>query len=109
MNKKIVHYNGNVITIDEGIAKEYISLVNKIAKLEKELKPLETQLETELKVVMEKLTEKHVTSNGLKATLKDSYTSNRFDTTSFKQDNIDLYNAYLKQTTVSSKVNITIE
>lgn len=107
--KKIVHYAGNTITIDKGIAKEYANLVNKIAKLESELKPLQEQLENELKIVMEKLTEKQVISNGLKATLKSGYTSNRFDTTSFKEDNIKLYNKYLKTTEVASKINIVLD
>ena len=109
MNKKLVHYSGNTVTIDSEKAKEYANLVNKIAKLEKELKPLQEQLESELKVVMEKLTEKHVTSNGLKVTLKDGYTRQSFDTTSFKEDNIDLYNKYLKSSEVASKISISLE
>lgn len=109
MNKKLVHYSGNTVTINEESAKEYINLVNKINKLEKELKPLQEQLESELKVVMEKLTEKHVTSNGLKVTLKSGYTSQRFDTSAFKQDYKDLYDMYLKSSEVASKISISLE
>lgn len=109
MNKKIVHYNKENIFIDTDISKKYIDLVNKIEKLQKELKPLEKQLEKELKLTMEKLDKKEIVSNGIVAKIRASYIRESLDTNRLKEEKQDIYKEYLKQTNVESKINITIE
>ena len=98
MNKKIVHRTKNIVTIDNDSAKKYIELTLKINKLKKEL--------TE---VMETLDTTQVKSNGIIASLKRAYTQSKFDTTRFKEENVVLYNQYLKETSVSSSLSLSID
>lgn len=109
MSKKIVHYTKNVITIDSDSAKKYAELTSKINKLKKELEPLESELKTELMEVMEKIGETSVKSNGIVASLKKAYVQNKFDTTRLKEENIVLYNQYLKETNVSASLSLKLE
>jgi uncharacterized protein YlxW (UPF0749 family) len=109
MDKKIVHYNKENIFIDTDVSKKYIDLVNKIEKLQKELKPLETQLETELMTVMTKLGKKEVINSGIVAKIKDAYIRNSLDTTRLKEEDIETYKKYLKSTEVASKISISID
>lgn len=107
--KKIVHRTKNVITIDSDSAKKYIELVTKINTLKKELEPIETQLKNELMNSMEEIDVTNVKSNGINASFKKAYTQNKFDTTRLKQENIDVYNEYLKETNVSASVTLKVE
>lgn len=107
--KKIVHRTKNVITIDSDSAKKYIELVTKINTLKKELEPIETQLKNELMNSMEEIDVTNVKSNGIIASFKKAYTQNKFDTTRLKQENIDVYNEYLKETNVSASVTLKVE
>lgn len=107
--KKIVHRTKNVITIDSDSAKKYIELVTKINTLKKELEPIETQLKNELMNNMEEIDVTNVKSNGIIASFKKAYTQNKFDTTRLKQENIDVYNEYLKETNVSASVTLKVE
>ena len=107
--KKMVHYTKNVITIESDSAKKYIELTMKINKLQKELEPLESELKKELMEVMEQLGETKVKSNGIIGSLKKAYTQNKFDTTRFKEENVLLYNQYLKETNVSASLSLKLE
>lgn len=109
MNKKIVHRTKNVINIDVDSAKKYIELTTKINKLKKELEPIEKQLKTELISVMEELDTTNVKSNGIVASLTRAYTQNKFDTTRLKEEDIDIYNKYLKETNVNASLKLSIE
>ena len=109
MNKKIVHRTKNIVTIDNDSAKKYIELTLKINKLKKELEPIEKELKKELTEVMETLDTTQVKSNGIIASLKRAYTQNKFDTTRFKEENVVLYNQYLKETCVSSSLSLSID
>lgn len=109
MNKKIVHRTKNVITIDDDSAKKYIELTTKINKLKKELEPIEKQLKSELMDVMETLDTTNVKSNGIVASLTRAYVQNKLDTTRLKEENIVLYNQYLKPTNVSASLKLSIE
>jgi len=109
MNKKIVHRTKNIVTIDNDSAKKYIELTLKINKLKKELEPIEKELKKELTEVMETLDTTQVKSNGIIASLKRAYTQSKFDTTRFKEENVVLYNQYLKETSVSSSLSLSID
>ena len=109
MSKKIVHYTKNVISIDSDSAKKYVELTSKIEKLKKELEPLETELKKELQEVMEQLDTTSVKSNGIIASLKKAYIQNKLDTTRLKEENIVLYNEYLKPTNVSASLSLKID
>lgn len=109
MNKKIVHRTKNVITIDDDSAKKYIELTTKINKLKKELEPIEKQLKSELINVMETLDTTNVKSNGIVASLTRAYVQNKFDTTRLKEEDINTYNKYLKETNVSASLKLSIE
>jgi predicted phage-related endonuclease len=109
MTKKMVHRTKNIITIDSDSAKRYIELTMKINKLKKELEPLEKQLKTELMDLMEKVDTTNVKSNGVVASLTRAYTQNKFDTTRLKEEDIDTYNKYLKETNVSASLKLSID
>lgn len=108
MNKKIVHYTKNVISIDSDSAKRYVELVTKINKLKKELEPLESELKKDLQDVMMKTDIMSVKSNGIVANLKKAYIQNKFDTTRLKEEDIETYNKYLKETNVSASLSLKV-
>lgn len=109
MTKRIVHRAKNVITIDNDSAKKYIELTTKINKLKKELEPIEKQLKTELMSVMEELDTTNVKSNGIVASLTRAYVQNKLDTARLKEEDIDTYNKYLKETSVGASLKLSIE
>ena len=109
MTKKIVHRTKNVITIDNESAKKYIELTTKINKLKKELEPLEKQLKNDLMGVMEELDTTNVKSNGIIASMTRAYVQNKFDSTRLKEEDIDTYNKYLKETSVSASLKLSID
>lgn len=109
MTKKIVHRTKNVITIDSDSAKKYIELTTKINKLKKELEPIEKQLKNELMSVMEELDTTNVKSNGIVASLTRAYVQNKLDTTRLKEEDIDTYNKYLKETSVGASLKLSID
>lgn len=109
MTKKIVHRTKNVITIDSDSAKKYIELTTKINKLKKELEPIEKQLKSELMDVMEELDTTNVKSNGIVASLTRAYVQNKLDTARLKEEDIDTYNKYLKETNVSASLKLSLD
>lgn len=109
MTKKIVHRTKNVVIIDNDSAEKYIELTTKINKLKKELEPIEKQLKEELMSVMEELDTTNVKSNGIIASLTRAYVQNKLDTTRLKEEDIDTYNKYLKETNVSASLKLSIE
>lgn len=109
MTKKIVHRTKNVITIDNDSAKKYIELTTKINKLKKELEPIEKQLKSELMNVMEELDTTNVKSNGIIANLTRAYVQNKLDTARLKEEDIDTYNKYLKETNVSASLKLSLD
>lgn len=107
--KKMVHYTKNVITIDSDSAKRYVELTTKINKLKKELEPIETQLKSELMKTMEELDTTNVKSNGIVASFKKAYVQSKLDTARLKEEDIDTYNKYLKETNVSASLTLKVE
>ena len=109
MTRKIVHRTKNIITIDNNSAKKYVELVTKINKLKKELEPLEQQIKTELLDNMETLDITKINSNGIVASLTKAYIQNKFDTTRLKEEDVNTYNKYLKETKVSASLKLSVE
>lgn len=109
MNKKMVHRTKSIITIDSEYANKYIELTTKINKLKKELEPLEKQIKEELMTIMEEIDTTKVNSNGIIASLTKAYTQNKFDTTRLKEEDINTYNKYLKETNVSASLKLSID
>ena len=109
MNKKMVHRTKNIITIDNDSAKKYIELTMKINKLKKELEPIEKQLKTELMNSMSEIDTTNVKSNGIIASMTRAYTQSKFDTTRLKEEDINTYNKYLKETNVSASLKLSID
>ena len=107
--KKLVHYKKNIITIDTDVAKKYIELTTKINKLKKELEPLELELKKEIIDIMETTNNDKITSNGIIATLKQSYIRNVLDTDRLKLEDLETYTKYLKTTNVASSLSLKIE
>jgi len=109
MNKKIVHRTKNVITIDNDSAKKYVELTTKINKLKKELEPIESELKKELMELMQEIDTTNVKSNGIIASLTRAYVQNKFDSTKLKENDIDTYNKYLKETNVSASLKLSLD
>lgn len=109
MNKKLVHYSNNKISIDKEITDKYIKLTKQLERIEKELKPLEKQLKEELLTTMELLQRTDCTINGIVAKYKKSYVQNKLDTDRLKTENIKLYTKYLKQINVKPSLSIGLE
>lgn len=109
MGRKYVYYSKKDIMIDTEISKEYIRLKKEMLKLEKELKPIEDRLKEELRDTMRKVEVDNFVSNGLEVKLTKDTIRNNFDTSKFKEDNIKLYNEYLKPTSVKGSLSINLE
>lgn len=109
MTKKMVHRTKNVITIDNDSAKKYIELTTKINKLKKELEPIESELKKELMTIMEELDTTNVKSNGIIASFTRAYTQSKLDTARLKEEDIDTYNKYLKETNVSASLKLSLD
>ena len=109
MGRKYVYYSKKDIMIDSEISKEYIRIKKEMLKLEKELQPIEDRLKEELRETMKKVEVSNFISNGLEVKLTKDTIRNNFDTTRFKEDNIQLYNKYLKPTNVKGSLSIELE
>jgi hypothetical protein len=109
MGRKYVYYSKKDIMIDSEISKEYIRIKKEMLKLEKELQPIEDRLKEELRETMKKVEVSNFISNGLEVKLTKDTIRNNFDTTRFKEDNIQLYNQYLKPTNVKGSLSINLE
>ena len=109
MGRKYVYYSKKDIMIDSEISKEYIRIKKEMLKLEKELQPIEDRLKEELRDTMRKVDVDKFISNGLEVKLTKDTIRNNFDTIRFKEDNINLYNQYLKPTNVKGSLSINLE
>ena len=109
MGRKYVYYSKKDIMIDSEISKEYIRIKKEMLKLEKELQPIEDRLKEELRDTMRKVDVDKFVSNGLEVKLTKDSVRNNFDSKSFKEDNIQLYNQYLKPTNVKGSLSIELE
>ena len=105
---KIVKTYKSKIIIDKNLAKTYIEKKRELEVLEKEIKDIEDNLKLELLPKMEDMNFKNVISNGISASLINSYTKSSIDTYRLKKEDPDTYNKYLKVTNVSSYITLKI-
>lgn len=109
MGRKYVYYSKKDIMIDSEISKEYIRIKKEMLRLEKELQPIEERLKEELRDTMRKIDVDKFVSNGLEVKLTKDSVRNNFDSKSFKEDNLELYNKYIKTTNVKGSLSIELE
>ena len=95
--------------IDSEISKEYIRIKKEMLKLEKELQPIEDRLKEELRDTMRKVEVDNFVSNGLEVKLTKDTIRNNFDSKALKEDNLELYNKYIKTTNVKGSLSIELE
>ena len=67
------------------------------------------ELKEELRETMRKVDVDKFVSNGLEVKLTKDSVRNNFDSKSFKEDNVELYNKYLKTTNVKGSLSIELE
>ena len=109
MGRKYVYYSKKDIMIDTEISQEYIRLKKEMLKLEKELQPIEDRLKEELRETMRKVDVDKFISNGLEVKLTKDSIRNNFDSKALKEDNLELYNKYIKTTNVKGSLSIELE
>lgn len=109
MGRKYVYYSKKDIMIDSEISKEYIRIKKEMLKLEKELQPIEDRLKEELRDTMRKVDVDKFISNGLEVKLTKDSVRNNFDSKALKEDNLELYNKYIKTTNVKGSLSIELE
>ena len=109
MGRKYVYYSKKDIMIDSEISKEYIRLRKEMLRLEKELQPIEDRLKEELRDTMRKVDVDKFISNGLEVKLTKDSVRNNFDSKALKEDDLELYNKYLKTTNVKGSLSIELE
>lgn len=105
---KIVRNYKSKIIINKDLAKTYIEKKKQLEILKKEVEDLENNLKNDIMPLMEKDNLKSVVSNGINASLINSYTKSSIDTLRLKKEDPDTYNKYLKVTNVSSYITLKI-
>lgn len=109
MRKKIIRYSGEKLILDKvGVAK-YKKLKLQMAKLMQELDPLEEQIKDELKQYMETKDKKSLKIEGLIASLKPAYIRTMFDSKQLKEVDINTYNKYTYEQSMSSSLTIKLD
>lgn len=109
MRKKIIRYSGEKLILDKVKVARYKKLKLQMAKLMQELDPLEEQIKEELKEYMSSKQKKTLTFEGLIASLKPSYVRTMFDSKQLKEEDIDTYNKYTYEQSMSSSLSIKLD
>ena len=102
---ELVKIENNDIVIDSDFIEKY----KNFKKLQLEMELMEKDLKEKIKEALEKLGKDKVIINGFSAKIKAGYTTQRFDSTRFKKECPDIYNEYLKESTVSSSITLEVE
>ena len=107
MNNEMVTKEDGKIVLEESIVKE----LNKFQKQKLKMDLMQEELKDKIKAAMENNgIDKYVSPDG---TIVINYfpakTSKRFDTSRFKEEKKELYDEYLKDSTTSSFVKITVK
>lgn len=105
---KIVKTYKSKIIIDKTLAKTYIEKKKELEILEKEITDIENNLKLELLPKMEDMDFKNVISNGINASLVNSYEKCSIDASRLKKEDPDTYKKYVKVTNVSSYITLKI-
>lgn len=109
MRKKIIRYSGEKIILDKVKVARYKKLKLQIAKLMQELDPLEEQIKEELKMYMETNEKKSLKFEGLLASFKPAYFRTMFDSKKLKEKDIDTYNKYTYEQSMSSSLTLKLD
>ena len=109
MRKKIIRYSGENLILDKVKVARYKKLKLQMAKLMQELDPLEEQIKDELKQYMETKEKKTLKIEGLIASFKPAYVRTMFDSKQLKEVDIDTYNKYTYEQSMSSSLSIKLD
>lgn len=109
MRKKIIRYSGETLILDKVKVARYKKLKLQMAKLMQELDPLEEQIKEELKEYMGTKQKKTLKFEGLIANFKPSYIRTMFDSKQLKEEDIDTYNKYTYEQSMSSSLSIKLD
>lgn len=102
---ELVKIENNDIVIDNDFIEKY----RNFKKLQLEMELMEKDLKAKLKDAMEMLGKDKVIVNGFSAKIKAGYTTSRFDSARFKKECPDIYNEYVKESSVSSSITLDVE
>lgn len=102
---ELVKIEKNEIVIDSDFIEKY----RNFKKLQLEMDLMEKDLKVKLKEAMELLGKDKFIVDGFSAKIKAGYTTSRFDSARFKKECPDIYNEYLKESSVSSSITIDVE
>ena len=102
---ELVKIEKNEIVIDNDFIEKY----KNFKKLQLEMDLMEKDLKAKLKEAMELLGKDKFIVDGFSAKIKAGYSTQRFDSARFKKECPDIYNEYLKKSSVSSSITIDVE
>lgn len=102
---ELVKIENNEIVIDNDFIEKY----RNFKKLQLEMELMEKDLKAKLKDAMEMLGKDKVILNGFSAKIKAGYTTQRFDSARFKKECPDIYDEYVKESSVSSSITLDVE
>ncbi len=102
---ELVRIENNDIVIDSDFIEKY----RNFKKLQLEMDLAEKDLKVKLKDAMEMLGKDKVILDGFSAKIKAGYTTSRFDSARFKKECPDIYNEYVKESSVSSSITLDVE
>ena len=104
MNELVKIENNDIV-----INNEFIEKYKNFKKIQLEMELMEKDLKVKLKDALESLGKDKVIINGFSAKIKAGYTTQRFDSARFKKECPDIYNEYIKESTVSSSIVLEVE
>jgi hypothetical protein len=106
MNNQLVTINENKeITIDKKWIKQY----REFKKLQLTMELAEKEFKEQLKEAMESIGKDSLIKDGFSAKIKAGYTTKKFDSARFKKECPDIYEQYIKESSVSSSISIEVE
>lgn len=109
MRKKIIRYNGEKLILDKIKVARYKKLKMQMAKILQELDPMEEQIKEDLKEYMETNGKKTEKFEGLIVSFKPSYVRTMFDSKQLKEVDINTYNKYTYEQSISSSLSIKLD
>lgn len=102
---ELVKIENNEIVIDSDFIEKY----RNFKKLQLEMDLMEKDLKAKLKDAMEMLGKDKFIVDGFSAKIKAGYTTTRFDSARFKKECPEIYEEYLKESSVSSSITLDVE
>jgi len=101
---KLVIVKDNEIVIDN----DFIERYRNFKKLQLEMDLMEKDFKVQLKGAMEETGKDKLILDGFSAKIKAGYTTKRFDSTRFKKECPDIYDAYSKTSEVKPSLVLTV-